>query len=118
MKVEIRNANDLKKILAYSKTTSKIVFDLVNQDWGWLHEELKKLSEEYGVKLEIVEPDPKEQKELMILLGIVGGTIGYVVAGIPGIIIGGVAGACSGYALSHIKIKINPKDNTFELVKE
>jgi hypothetical protein len=118
MKVKIQNANDLKKLIAYARTTSKVVFELVNQDWSWLYEELKKLSDYYDFRFEIIEPNPQKQIELMVLLGVVGGTIGYVVAGVPGIIIGGVAGACSGYALSHIKIKINPKDNTFELVKE
>lgn len=107
MTTEIRTSWDLNKLMAFLKVHAKGDFEFPVELAADIIERLKCFASENKVTIEIFDPTDERIITFTAVGALTGAGFGYLVAAVPGAVVGAMLCAVIGYQAAHIKIKLD-----------
>lgn len=107
MKIQIRNIEDVSKVIAFARAGAKAEFVFAEVLAARILAELKRLARDANIAIQVVSPD--EERVARFALGglAIGGLTGLSLAGPYGLALGAILGAAGGYAAAHVVVRID-----------
>ncbi len=111
MTIRIDSKDAIQKLLAFIAVRGKGRFELHQALLEDTYVSLRQFAEKNKVRVTLIQPDASKAELYSWGGAVVGGTIGYWVASLPGALTGAAVGYGFGKALAHVTITVTSKDS-------
>ncbi len=102
--IQIHNERDLAKFFAFLAGKAQADFRVAIEVGSVLLERLRDFAEKNQINLEVVAPSGEVLLVFTAAGAAIGGVAGYLIAGLPGGVLGTLAGAAVGYSAAHLRL--------------
>lgn len=106
--IRISKVTDISKLFAFIKVNANGKFVVQKEVLEELFRQAEDFARNHNVSLELISPSGERVAVFTATGAVLGAGLGFYVAGIPGVLIGGAVGAIAGYACAHVTIVIEP----------